>query len=257
MIQTCNSLATVPAPGAGRMSGDSQLLKPASGPAALLEATGRCESHVVAVADCAGLFHAEMVADLQRLRAAAAAAGFTLAVASSFRSFERQLGIWCGKACGARPVLDSRGEALDISTLTPEQLLWAIVRWSALPGASRHHWGTDIDVFDSAAVAAGYRLQLVPAEYNGAGPFAAFSQWLDARIATDSLFGFYRPYAGDRGGVAPEPWHLSYRPVAARYAALLTPAHLLPLWRAANLPLLAQIEQHQERLFSGFITCPA
>ena len=27
-------------------------------------------------------------------------------------------------------------------------------------------------------------------------------------------FGFFRPYATDRGGVAPEPWHLSYAPVA-------------------------------------------
>ena len=27
-------------------------------------------------------------------------------------------------------------------------------------------------------------------------------------------FGFYRPYASDRGGVQPEPWHLSYAPVA-------------------------------------------
>ena len=29
-------------------------------------------------------------------------------------------------------------------------------------------------------------------------------------------FGFYRPYTRDRGGVVPEPWHLSHAPVAAR-----------------------------------------
>ncbi len=27
-------------------------------------------------------------------------------------------------------------------------------------------------------------------------------------------FGFYRPYATDRGGVQPEPWHLSHSPTA-------------------------------------------
>jgi LAS superfamily LD-carboxypeptidase LdcB len=239
------------------MSGDTQWLSPAPESAArLLETTGRCDSHVVAVEGCSGQFHAAMVADFQRLRTAAAAAGFTLAVASSFRSFERQLAIWCGKACGERPVLDTHGTALEVAALTPEQLLWAIARWSALPGASRHHWGTDIDVYDSAAVAADYRVQLVPAEYSDEGPFAAFSQWLEARIATDSLFGFYRPYAVDRGGVAAEPWHLSYRPVAARYAALLTPEHLLPLWREVKLPLLEQVELHQQRLFADFIACP-
>jgi hypothetical protein len=29
-------------------------------------------------------------------------------------------------------------------------------------------------------------------------------------------YGFYRPYATDRGGVSPEPWHLSHAPVAQR-----------------------------------------
>ena len=33
----------------------------------------------------------------------------------------------------------------------------AILLWSALPGASRHHWGTDFDVFDRAAVPPDYR----------------------------------------------------------------------------------------------------
>jgi hypothetical protein len=27
-------------------------------------------------------------------------------------------------------------------------------------------------------------------------------------------FGFFRPYRTDRGGVSPEPWHLSYAPVS-------------------------------------------
>ena len=37
-----------------------------------------------------------------------------------------------------------------------------ILEWSALPGASRHHWGSEFDVFDLAALPEGYRVQLLP-----------------------------------------------------------------------------------------------
>jgi LAS superfamily LD-carboxypeptidase LdcB len=150
-------------------------------------------------------------------------------------------------------VLDSDGQPLDIHTLTQEQLMWAILRWSALPGASRHHWGTDIDVFDAAAVDKDYPLQLVPAEYCGGGPFSAFTDWLTERIASNRAYGFFRPYATDCGGVAPEPWHLSYAPVAQQYAALQTPENLLSLWRAVQLPLLPQVEAHIDEIVTRFI----
>jgi hypothetical protein len=48
-------------------------------------------------------------------------------------------------------------------------------------------------------------------DYAAEGPYAPLDRWL-ARHAAD--FGFYRPYASDRGGVQPEPWHLSYAPVS-------------------------------------------
>jgi LAS superfamily LD-carboxypeptidase LdcB len=79
--------------------------------------------------------------------------------------------------------------------------------WSAPPGASRHHWGSDLDVYDRAALPPGQRLQLVPAEYAETGPFAVLTAWLNANM---HRFGFYRPYTTDRGGVQPEPWHLSH-----------------------------------------------
>ena len=50
------------------------------------------------------------------------------------------------------------------------------------------------------------------AEYTGAGPFARLNTWLAANLGNH---GFYRPYLTDRGGVHPEPWHVSYAPVAA------------------------------------------
>jgi hypothetical protein len=41
--------------------------------------------------------------------------------------------------------------------------------------------------------------------------FAPLDEWLAANAAD---FGFFRPYDRDRGGVQPEPWHLSFAPLA-------------------------------------------
>ena len=87
----------------------------------------------------------------------------------------------------------------------------AILLWSALPGASRHHWGTDVDVVDRSACPPGYRPQLMTAEFAPRGIFAKLDGWLAANMGH---FGFFRPYTRDRGGVLPEPWHLSYAPVS-------------------------------------------
>ena len=98
--------------------------------------------------------HRAIVAPLTALQADAAQAGFDLRLVSGYRSFDRQLAIWNAKAMGKRAVLDSAGRVLDISALSEVELVNAIMRWSALPGASRHHWGSDIDVYDAAAVSA-------------------------------------------------------------------------------------------------------
>jgi LAS superfamily LD-carboxypeptidase LdcB len=86
-----------------------------------------------------------------------------------------------------------------------------ILAWSSIPGGSRHHWGSDLDVVDAGSIPAGYDVQLVPGEYAANGIFARLSKWLDANLGR---FGFFRPYRNDRGGYCPEPWHLSYWPVA-------------------------------------------
>jgi LAS superfamily LD-carboxypeptidase LdcB len=143
------------------------------------------------------------------LRRAARGAGLDLQVASHFRDFERQLAIWNGKWTGARPLLDGAGAPLDALRLTPEERITAILRWSALPGASRHHWGTDLDVYDAAAVPPGYRVDLTAEEY--AGPFKPLADWLESEAAR---FGFFRPFRGVLSGVAAEPWHVSFAPVA-------------------------------------------
>jgi LAS superfamily LD-carboxypeptidase LdcB len=181
--------------------------------------TGRTRGHVLEFAELQCTLQPDAARAFVALRAAAAAAGLDLAAASSFRDFDRQLTIWNDKFRGRRPLLDRDGTALDASIMTAGDIVRAILHWSALPGASRHHWGTEVDVFDRAALAEGRRPQLVPAEYRAGGPFAQLDRWLQANAGE---YGFFRPYDRDRGGVQPEPWHLSFAPISDAALRALT-----------------------------------
>lgn len=191
--------------------------------------TGRDDSLLITLAGGHRLLP-EAAAAFSRLQDDAAAAGFGLAVASSYRSYDRQRLIWNGKASGERPVHDDHGAPVAVLDLTPIERVQAIMRFSAVPGSSRHHWGTDLDIYDAQAVPAGYQLQLSPQEVAAGGPFDALHRWLDARMAAGESHGFYRPYDVDRGGVAPERWHLSYAPLAALYGGQLSVELLERCW---------------------------
>lgn len=176
-----------------------------------LELTGRARTHIVELEQPSCTLHYEAVTSFLAMRDAAAAEGIDLVARSSFRDFDTQLLIWNRKWMGERPLLDREGRLLETEHLTDAQRMDAILCWSAIPGGSRHHWGSDVDVIDAASVPPGYAVQLVPAEYASGGIFARLSDWLDANM---SRFGYFRPYRIDHGGVSPEPWHLSYAPVA-------------------------------------------
>lgn len=200
--------------------------------------------------------HGAVVEALMALKRDAEEAGFDLALASGYRDYARQLQIWNGKADGSRPLLDGECRPLDAAQLDPGERLHAILRWSALPGASRHHWGTDIDVYDRAALAPGTAVELVAAEVADDGPFGPLHRWLDERIAEDASHGFFRPYAEERGGVAPERWHLSYAPLAARYQAVLTPARLFGLVDSDGLQLRDEVRRQWPALYDRYIEVP-
>jgi len=159
--------------------------------------------------------HHLMLADFQALVASAEQANLKIEIASGFRSFERQLLIWNNKFTGKAIIKDATGKQVQISGLNDKEIVKAIMLYSALPGASRHHWGCDIDIY-AANLLNGKTLQLEPWEYSESGPMAKLSIWL-AKNA--NKFGFYFPYDSFRGGVAAEPWHLSYAPLAKQYQA--------------------------------------
>ncbi len=218
--------------------------------------TGQTELHLDTQNTLGCSLHKEAVSSLLELQQLAAREGFSLQVASGFRSFDRQLKIWNAKARGERPVYDSQGQPLDIDRLSPRERVFSILRWSALPGASRHHWGTDIDIFDRAAVPADYQLQLSLEESYGNGPFAPLHRWLDSVFKQGACKGFFRPYQIDRGGVAPEPWHLSFAPVAAEYQRQFELDFLRRLIDATDMCLRQAVLDNLGEIFQRFIKIP-
>ena len=211
--------------------------------------TGLAASHVVAVPGQGCLLHPAAAQAWLALQAAAAAEGLQVQAVSGFRDFERQRLIWNGKCRGELPLLDGQCQPLEARSLAPAQRVAAVLRWSALPGASRHHWGSDLDVIDAAVLAPGQPVSLLPADYAAGGVFARLGQWLDSGAAED--FGFFRPYARDLGGVQPEPWHLSWAPLAVPALQALTPDCLATALREADLEdadvVLAQLPQLHAR----------
>jgi len=176
------------------------------------EWSGRARSHVRQYAQPRLAARPEVADAFLALREAALADGINLLPAASWRPFEAQLRIWNRKFSGEATLYDIDGMPRDRSGMAPEELVWAILGWSGFPGATRRHWGTDIDVYDRAALPAGQKLRLLPQEVRPGAVFAPLHAWLDQHIAR---FGFYRPYRHYRGGMFPEPWHLSHASSAA------------------------------------------
>lgn len=218
--------------------------------------TGLDDSHLVTLPGGHRLQRAAAEA-FEKLQADARRSGFELAIVSGFRSFERQLLIFNQKAAGLRPVHDDAGRAVAMAELAPPDQLRAILRFSALPGTSRHHWGTDLDIYDAAAVGADYQVRLEPEEVAPGGVFDPMHCWLDERIAAGESRGFYRPYSEERGGVAPERWHISYAPLAGACARRLTRELLVSCWEcepeAAGLLLREEIERALPDIMKHYI----
>lgn len=216
---------------------------------------GLSEDHLVDLDDGIKV-HEAIVEPFKALRDRAANEGIDLAVASGFRSYHRQKTIFDEKWQGKRSVLSDDDSLLDRSEFEDSDWLDRILRFSALPGTSRHHWGTDIDVFDRAALSTGQQPALLPSEYQATGVFSRLGEWLQQHTARDSAEGFFRPYDIDTGGVSVEPWHLSFRPTAERFAEQMSAEALRELW-IANPTLQPEayplLEDKLDQLFDRYV----
>ncbi|UTF59966.1 M15 family metallopeptidase [Gilvimarinus sp. DA14] len=213
------------------------------------QALGLDEEHLVSVQGSCKI-HPLVSAPLQSLAQQCSAPGCRLAIASGYRSFDRQLAIFNAKARGEREVLDDRGQVLDMQRLSPREQLYAILRFSALPGASRHHWGSDMDVYDPAAMPADYRVQLTLSECVPGGVFGDLHCELDSHLQGSD---FYRPYERDLGAIAPEPWHLSYRPLADAYVKVLSRDLLGDCLQSAELELKPVVMRHLDDIYRRYV----
>ncbi len=129
----------------------------------------------------------------KKMFAAAKKDGIALNIISSTRNFEQQKGIWEGKwKRFAAETPDAQKRALKI------------LEYSSMPGTSRHHWGSDIDLND-----------LNNGSFEGKGKHRKAYEWLVKNAAT---YGFGQPYTA-KGAARPdgyneEKWHWSYLPIA-------------------------------------------
>lgn len=216
---------------------------------ALTEVTGQSDKHIHWFSPNTGIHH-DVVEPWKKLCEAAAEQGFDLAIASGFRSFERQLAIWNKKCSGQLTIKDIDNEQVDINELSSEDVVKAILTFSALPGASRHHWGTDIDFYDKSALPSEQTLQLEPWEYQENGPFSELTNWLKQHA---HVYGFYFPYDKYRGGIAAEPWHLSYFPIAKHYEKQLTIATLTSCLQSSDIINRSLILEKLSTIYAQYI----
>ena len=211
---------------------------------------GKTQEHLITDEKSGLYIHARMIDSLNSLRNEALKAGFQIEIASAFRAHDHQMRIWNAKAQGLRALYDSSGNLLDFNQLSKIDLLYSILRWSALPGGSRHHWGSDIDIFDKSKMPQDYDVQLTPEETEGDGYFAPMHEWLDTHL---EKFGFFRPYAIDNGGIAPERWHISFAPVAIPYMNELTYEVLENSIKGQEISLKEEILSELPLIFKRFI----
>lgn len=144
-----------------------------------------------------------------KMHDAALADGITLTIISGTRNFEKQKSIWEGKWTGARKIENGANAAKKYPDFKTRAL--KILEYSSMPGSSRHHWGTDIDLNDLD----NYTFEQ--------GPGKKVYDWM---VKHAHEYGFCQPYSkkspdgGRSTGYNEEKWHWSYMPIAKKLTDL-------------------------------------
>jgi LAS superfamily LD-carboxypeptidase LdcB len=158
--------------------------------------------------------------------------GIDIKVVSSYRDYERQ-----------RTIFERKYVTYTEEGMEPLQAIDEIVKYSTIPGTSRHHWGTDADLVDASKRAEGDLL--VPDKFGAGGPFEDFKNWMDAH---SEEYGFYLVYTDNpkRRGFKYEPWHYSYAPLSIP---------MLTAFRKMNILRILEKDDFlgSEHLTTGFI----
>lgn len=142
----------------------------------------------------------------KKMQQAAFNEGIKIEIASSFRSFQHQKRIW-----------DKKYNYYKSQGYTEKKIIEKITQYSTIPGTSRHHWGTDIDVYQKIEKLP--KNILTPSNYSQKGPFFSLKKWMDENA---SKFCFELVYTSNpsRTGFKYEPWHYSYAPISKKMLQL-------------------------------------
>jgi LAS superfamily LD-carboxypeptidase LdcB len=144
--------------------------------------------------------HKEAKVAFEKMKVAALKDGINIEVVSAYRSFQKQ-----------KSIFENKYKIFIQEGLTPIEAVEKIIEYSTIPGTSRHHWGTDIDIID-----ANYpkpKSVLKEGNFYGNGPYCKLKEWMDRHSES---YGFYEVYTKNpkRKGFKYEPWHFSYAPVS-------------------------------------------
>jgi D-alanyl-D-alanine carboxypeptidase len=133
-----------------------------------------------------------VVDSLRSMFIAAEKDGVHFVVISAARNFHDQKRIWERKW---------EAQVIEHPKKSKSEHALHILRYSSMPGTSRHHWGTDFD------------LNSLEPSYFQKGKGLKEYQWLQQHAES---FGFYQPYnnAEGRTGYQEEKWHWSFFPIA-------------------------------------------
>ena len=147
------------------------------------------------------LLEKETFKAFEKMRNAAMRDGIKIKIISGHRDFERQTLIWNSKFI----------KFTKEFKLKPDEAINEIIRFSTIPGTSRHHWGTEIDIIDENFKSENN--PLISEKYESGGIFYKLKKWMDLN---SEKFGFYLTYTNDeeRKGFEYEPWHYSYKPIS-------------------------------------------
>jgi D-alanyl-D-alanine carboxypeptidase len=145
-----------------------------------------------------GFLRKETFEAFQKMASSAKKDDVDLFIISATRNFDSQKKIWENKWNGKTKV-----EEKNLTTIADlKERARLILLYSSMPGTSRHHWGTDMD------------LNSLNNDYFSNGKGLKVHQWLTAHA---SEFGFCQPYtskATGRTGYEEEQWHWSYLPLS-------------------------------------------
>jgi len=145
-----------------------------------------------------GFLRKETYVAFQKMAEAAKKDGIDIVIISATRNFDSQKKIWENKWNGKTKV-----EGKDLTAVSDlKERARLILLYSSMPGTSRHHWGTDMD------------LNSLDNDYFSKGEGLKMYQWL---LVHANEYGFCQPYtskANGRKGYEEEKWHWSYLPLS-------------------------------------------